>query len=142
MRALTSTDLTATVLLLVGAVLALPSVLQGYRAVHGLEVRPWERRTGPFGAIAVALAGILVLLPAVLGVVELLTVGSIDESRWPLLSGVVTSASSAVVLLCVSGARASRGRGGSATVAVERARRSLLSLTGGALLCGTAILLV
>jgi hypothetical protein len=136
------TDVGATVLLVVSAALALPCVVLGYRAAHGLDARPWEHRAGPFGAVAIGLAGSVVLLAAVVGTVEVATLGSIDALGSPLLLGVSGAAVLAVVLVLVPGAAPTRSGDGRARIAVARARRSLVLLVVGALACGAAILLV
>ncbi|MHA7135434.1 hypothetical protein [Oerskovia turbata] len=131
----------ATVLMLVGAVLALPSAVLGLRAVHGLETRPWERRVGPLGAAAIGVAGIVLIVTALVGAIEVVADGVIGAPRPVLLLGVLGPALIALVLIAVGRARVG-DRSRAAQIVVERARRSLALLLLGALLCGTAILLV
>lgn len=135
------TVLLATGSLVVSAGLATPALVHGYRAIHGLEARPWEHRSGPFGAVATASLGALVVLPAVFGSIELVTAGSLGTLRLPLLSCAGLAALSAVVLILLPGVRPETSRAGPARLTARRARRSLVSLIGGALLCGAVILL-
>jgi hypothetical protein len=135
-------------LFLVSAALAVPSAVLGYLAAQGLAERPWERRTGPFGAIALGGAGVVVLVSAVLGAVGAATGGSLSELRFTLLAAVGSAGLLAVVLLILTGARGP-GAGATRTASSDRSaqaarastRRSLTLLIGGAALCGTAILL-
>ncbi|MFF3066167.1 hypothetical protein ACFVQ3_16625 [Oerskovia sp. NPDC057915] len=135
------TALLAIGLLVVSAGLALPALVRGYRAIHGLEARPWEHRAGPFGAVATAFLGALVVLPAAFGSIELVTSGSLGALRLSLLSCAGLAALSAVVLIFLPGVRPEISRAGPARLTARRARRSLVSLIGGALLCGAVILL-
>lgn len=96
--------------------MALPSVVFGYRATQGLEARPCERRSGPLGAISIGVAGLLVLLPGALGVIELLLGDDLPEERTGALLLAGFALLCAVALLVVFG--------------VATRRRDLLSRPG------------
>lgn len=131
------------VLNLLGAVLALPSAILGYRATHGLEGRPWERRVGPLGAAAVGAAGVLVILSGLLGALQPLTGGQeVRGVQSPTALIVLGGAAAVAVALTVALRAAERGEDGVGSrheaLARRRYERALAMLLVGALVCGAA----